>query len=78
MKQYNKSTKKPEINITKSKTITRSNEYGNKWTNLIYKKINNIEHGNIQNNGLTNEINTSLDHILYDDDTAIKFKQYKM
>ena len=45
------------------------------WTNLIYKKTNNIDHDNIQNNRLTNEINTSLDHILYADDTAIEFKK---
>ena len=44
------------------------------WTNLIYNKINNIDHNIIQNKGLTNEINTSSDHVLYAEDTAIEFK----
>ena len=75
MKQYNNSIKKPSTNITKSNTITRSNEYENKWTNLTFKKIHKIDHENIQDYSLTNEINTSFDHLLYADDTAIEYKK---
>ena len=44
------------------------------WPNLIYNKINNIKHNTIQNNGLTNEINTSSHHVLYAGDTAVEIK----
>merc|ERR1712112_154893 len=75
MSKYNKSIKRCNNNITKSKTIIRNNEYEKIWTNSIYNKINNIEHDNVQNNQIINENNTSLDHVLYADDTAIEFKK---
>ena len=75
MNKYNKSIKKCNNNITKSKTIIRNNEYEKIWTNSIYNKINNIEQDNAQNNLIINENNASLDHVLYTDDTAIEFKK---
>ena len=74
MNKYNKSIMKVGNNITKSKTIIRSDEYEQKWTELIYNRTNNEDCGNIKHEGKTNGVNTSLDHVLVAGDASIEYK----
>ena len=77
MNKYNKSIREFENNITKRNTIIRSNEYDQKWTEMIYNKTNNKDYECIKHDDETNEINTSRGHVLFAGDTAIDYMEHQ-